>query len=279
LSDLRAGFTTLGRVNLDPSASGRCRLGVLAFGDSITNGGGELQWGVALQSWALWTARGLGLPYTTFAMDGATCADVLNRQIPEFSRRVASPDGRFELGCLYIGVNDVRRSEWSPDGFAASYEPALRFLGERCDRVLTATAPLGLGLPRAGRKVHELNEVVSATADRVGALVLDLSAFGARNQVMADRVHPTAFGQIAIAERALALLAADGMQVRAAPASMIEYRTSRTGRLRGDWTYAYRSVKAHGQAVVDLAHFRLSLAKRALLQTRAPRGGGPSGGA
>ena len=47
------------------------RLGVLAFGDSITNGGGELQWGVALQSWALWTARGLGLPYTGFAVDGA----------------------------------------------------------------------------------------------------------------------------------------------------------------------------------------------------------------
>ena len=40
------------------------RLGVLAFGDSITNGGGELQWGVALQSWALWVARGLGLPFT-----------------------------------------------------------------------------------------------------------------------------------------------------------------------------------------------------------------------
>ena len=47
------------------------RLGVLAFGDSITNGGGELQWGVALQSWALWTARGLGLPYTGCAADGA----------------------------------------------------------------------------------------------------------------------------------------------------------------------------------------------------------------
>ena len=46
-------------------------LGVLAFGDSITNGGGELQWGVALQSWALWVARGLGLPYTGYAVDGA----------------------------------------------------------------------------------------------------------------------------------------------------------------------------------------------------------------
>ena len=43
------------------------RLGVLAFGDSITNGGGELQWGVALQSWALWVARGLGLPFTSYA--------------------------------------------------------------------------------------------------------------------------------------------------------------------------------------------------------------------
>ena len=65
------------------SASGRhprvsaCRLGVLAFGDSITNGGGELQWGVALQSWALWVARGLGLPYTPHAQDGATVQDVL----------------------------------------------------------------------------------------------------------------------------------------------------------------------------------------------------------
>jgi len=50
------------------------RLGVLAFGDSITNGGGELQWGVALQSWALWVARGLGLPFTTYAVDGARFA-------------------------------------------------------------------------------------------------------------------------------------------------------------------------------------------------------------
>ena len=45
--------------------------GVLALGDSITNGGGELQYGVALQSWALWTARGLGMPYTGLATDGA----------------------------------------------------------------------------------------------------------------------------------------------------------------------------------------------------------------
>ena len=58
------------------------RLGVLAFGDSITNGGGELQWGVALQSWALWTARGLGMPYTGHAIDGARIETVLGVEIP-----------------------------------------------------------------------------------------------------------------------------------------------------------------------------------------------------
>src|SRR3990170_2461926 len=54
-----------------------CPIGVVALGDSITNGGGELQQGVALQSWALWTARGLGLPYTGVATDGARAADVV----------------------------------------------------------------------------------------------------------------------------------------------------------------------------------------------------------
>jgi hypothetical protein len=64
------------------------RMGVLAFGDSITNGGGELQWGVALQSWALWLARGLGLPYSGYAVDGATAADVVGEQIPAWRARV-----------------------------------------------------------------------------------------------------------------------------------------------------------------------------------------------
>ena len=44
---------------------------------------------------------------------------------------------------------------------------------------------------------------------------------------MADRVHPTAFGQIAIAERALAVLAGDGMTIRVDPAALITYETTR----------------------------------------------------
>src|SRR5205823_12331611 len=90
------------------SMSAGWRLGVLALGDSITNGGGELQWGVALQSWALWVARGLGLPFTAYAVDGARAADVVSGQFPLFERVALQSGSRYELGCLYIGVNDVR---------------------------------------------------------------------------------------------------------------------------------------------------------------------------
>jgi lysophospholipase L1-like esterase len=220
-----------------------CRLGVLAFGDSITNGGGELQWGVALQSWALWVARGLNLPYTTFATDGARVEDVLANQVP------AVPAGaRYELGCLYIGVNDVRRLDWDAAAFARGHAAALGALAERCERVLTLTVPRDLGRPRAGAKVEDANAAIEGSARAHGALVLDLTGFGARNLLMADHVHPTAFGQIAIAERALDTLAADGMPVRRRPSSLIAYETTRWGRLRGDATYAYRHAKVSARA-------------------------------
>jgi lysophospholipase L1-like esterase len=234
------------------------RLGVLAFGDSITNGGGELQWGVALQSWAQWTARALGLAYTSYATDGARVGDVLHQQIPAFAAHAAMPGARYDVGCLYIGVNDVRGLEWNPGPFAAEFEAALRFVRDRCDRVLALTAPLGLGLPPAGPKVADLNAIVRESADRVGALVVDLATFGARNHVMADRVHPTAFGQIAIAERALAVLKADGLAPVVAPSSLIRYETTWLGRLRGDMTYVYRDLKLRVRAAVMLRRLRRS---------------------
>jgi lysophospholipase L1-like esterase len=223
-----------------------CRLGVLAFGDSITNGGGELQWGVALQSWALWVARGLALPYSGFARDGARVGDVLAEQLP------AVPDGaRYDLGCLYVGVNDVRGLDWDRAAFERDHAAAMAFLRERCDRVLTATVPVDLGRPRAGAKVHEANATIAASARAVGALVVDLGDFGARNLVMTDHVHPTAFGQIAIAERALAVVAADGLPIRVHPSTLIRYETNRWRRLRGDVTYAYRHLKVSARAAWD----------------------------
>src|ERR1700755_3279284 len=121
------------------------RLGVLAFGDSITNGGGELQWGVALQSWALWVARGLGLAFTADAVDGARARDVVAEQIPAYEARNAICAARYDLGCLYIGVNDVRAPDWDPEAFARDHATATAFLEQRCDRVLLVTLPQDLG--------------------------------------------------------------------------------------------------------------------------------------
>ncbi len=224
-----------------------CRLGVLAFGDSITNGGGELQWGVALQSWALWVARALGRPYTGYAVDGARVGDVVDSQLPAFLARTL-PGARYSLGCLYIGVNDVRSVDWDAAAFSAGFSRALGFLAERCDRVLTMTAPLDLGRPRAGAKVEDLNAVIQRVAGEVGALVVDLRGWGARNLVMTDHVHPTAFGQIDLAERALRVLARDGVPVKVRPSSLIAFRPSRWQRLRSDVTYVYRHVKVSARS-------------------------------
>jgi lysophospholipase L1-like esterase len=235
------------------AADGDCRLGVLAFGDSITNGGGELQWGVALQSWALWVARGVGLPYTGFASNGARARDVVERQISAFQTLSARPHARYEIGCVYIGVNDVRAQDFSLPAFERDFGLALRFITERSDRTLTVLIPHDLGRPRAAGRVSEANEAIERQARDCGALVLDLRAFRARNLVMADRVHPTAFGQIAIAERALELLRRDGVPTIAHPSSLISWETTWRGRLRGDATYTYRYLKARGRAAIKRA--------------------------
>ncbi len=216
---------------------------MLAFGDSITNGGGELQWGVALQSWALWTARGLGIPYSPYAVDGATVEDVVEKQIPTFALVAADPDGRYELGCLYIGCNDVRLPGFDPTSFEHTFDSALRFMRDRCDQLLTATIPLDMGRPHNRALIEQTNVAIERTAATHGALVLDLRHFGGRRVMMADHVHPTALGQVAIAERALDLLAAHGFTVRVRPSELISYRTTRWGAFRGDLTYAYRHVK------------------------------------
>jgi lysophospholipase L1-like esterase len=232
--------------------------GVLAFGDSITNGGGELQWGVALQSWAQWVARATGLDFTNYAVDGANIDNVLALQIRGFTHFNATPQARYELGCLYIGTNDVRALDWDPHAFASKFDRALRFLAERCERTLTLTIPLDLGRPKAGTKVEECNAIIEQAAHAYGTLVTDLRDFRARNFVMPDHIHPTAFGQIAIAELALETLrgADKPLPMRVPPRELIYFQSTRWGRLRGDLTYAYRHVKVTLRAIGLLPQWR-----------------------
>jgi lysophospholipase L1-like esterase len=233
-------------------------LGVLAFGDSITNGGGELQWGVALQSWALWTARGLGMPYSGYAVDGASIDTVVDVEIPRF-RATTDPDARFDIGLLYIGVNDLRSVDWDEGYFEPRYRLALQFIADRSERTLTATIPVDLGRPRAGAKVEDANRLIERVAADVGALVMDLRTFKGRRLVMADQVHPTAFGQIAMACKALEALKADGAEVRVDPWSLVDWEETPLGRARGDATYAYRRTKEAAKAAATVAALKLGL--------------------
>jgi len=216
--------------------------GVLAFGDSITNGGGELQWGVALQSWALWLARALGLPFTSYAVDGARVGDVIGHQIPAHQQLNAVAQPRYQLGCLYIGVNDVRSPDWDAAGYERDFAQALAYLHGLCDRVLTVTIPLDLGRPRAGARVNEANAVIERHAAQTGSLILDLSDLRGREVMMFDHVHPTAMGQIAIATRALNVLQADGLPARIEPRTLVTPDDTAGARRRAALTYGWRSL-------------------------------------
>ena len=124
--------------------------------------------------------------------------------------RTARPDARYDLGCLYVGVNDVRAPDWDPAAFAADHAAALDVAGRALRPACCSSRSRSTSGARARAGVEEANAVIEAAAREHGALVLDLRGFGARNLVMTDHVHPTAFGQVWIAERALDVLAPTG---------------------------------------------------------------------
>jgi hypothetical protein len=156
-----------------------------------------------------------------------------------------------------VGVNDVRGFDWDPQTYSRDLSAVLGTLREACARVVIPTIPLDLGRPRAGAKVLAANAVIESSARAAGALVVDLRDFGARNHVMVDHVHPTAFGQVEMAERALRVLEADGVPVRVWPSSLVRWEESRWRRLRGDATYAYRHAKVSVRAAALVARFRV----------------------
>jgi hypothetical protein len=203
---------------------------------------------VALQSWALWTARSLGLPYSPHAVDGALVTDVVDQQIPRFLSTVEDPDSSYHLGCLYVGTNDVRAARFDAERYETQLREAATFLAQRCKRIVMPNLPLALGRPPNPERIAAANDVIGRVAAAHQALLLDLRAFRGRTVMMADHVHPTAFGQIAIAEQALALLAADGVEVKIAPRELIDYTITPLGQLRAAITYGYRASKERARA-------------------------------
>jgi len=180
------------------------RCGLVALGDSITYGDGGIVLGVDARSWALWLAQALDVPYTNYAVCGARVSDVLADQLP----RVRRP---YELGVLYVGVNDVRDPGFDPAAFGRDVRRAVNELAPHCTRLLLLTIPLGLGRPRAGARVGAANGSIRAAAATVGATVVALDDLAGWRHVLPDAVHATALGQLEIADRAARALGASAL--------------------------------------------------------------------
>jgi hypothetical protein len=175
---------------------------LVALGDSITYGHGGMQSGLGSQSWAQWLAEAMDLPFVRLASNGARAEDVVREQLPRLGGR------RFDVGCLYVGVNDVRDMAWDAAAFSRDFAAIVAALSSSCSRILVLTLPLDLGLPPAGPKVREANDVVEGVARDAGATVADLRDLKGARWVWADRVHATASGQVEIADRAARALGA-----------------------------------------------------------------------
>jgi lysophospholipase L1-like esterase len=176
--------------------------GLVALGDSITRGrGGAPALGVHPQSWALWLAEALELPYTNLAVDGEAAHGVVADQLPRLN-------GAYDLATLYIGANDTRALDFDPQRYEAAVDTILAAIGERAQRTLLLTLPLDLGRPPAGDKPAIANAILRDLGQRHGATICPLDDFGGARFVLPDTVHPTSVGMVEIAQRAAAALGA-----------------------------------------------------------------------
>jgi lysophospholipase L1-like esterase len=200
--------------------------GLVALGDSITNGRGEPALGVPMQSWAQWLAEALELPFTKLARDGARAADVLADLVPRLN-------GPYDVGCLYVGVNDARALDWDAAAFERDLRAIAGGLAHASERLLLCTLPADLGRPRAAPKPQAANAIVRAVAADLGAAVVALDDFAGRPWLMPDAVHPTAIGELQIADRAARALGAPRL-----PSSLVEVYESRRAeaRFRARWS-------------------------------------------
>ncbi len=168
------------------------RRGVVTLGDSITRGrGGAPSLGIHFQSWGQWLAEAMELPLTNLAQDGAVTADVLADQVPRLQ-------GPYDLGVLFVGINDTRGMEWDPGRFAREVRTIAGALREACDRVVVLTLPEDLGRPPAAPKPAQANAILRG----LDAEIVELADFGGRRNLLPDMVHPTSVGMLAIARRA-----------------------------------------------------------------------------
>jgi lysophospholipase L1-like esterase len=186
-----------------------------ALGDSFTAGRDSID----AERWPDLLAAGMRrvnpeLRYENLAVDGATSADVLDRQVE--AGLALEPD----LVTVICGANDVLLAT-RPDvaGYAERIDEILRRLREGAPdaALVTATAPETWHFmemrPRTEQRLitatTELNEVTRSAAKRYGVLCLPVAGNEALHDpdtFSADGLHPSSAGHRYAAEQAAIVL-------------------------------------------------------------------------
>lgn len=161
--------------------------GMIAIGDSLVNGRTPDLAGIPGKSWARWVAEAAGIPYQQFAKGGLTSAQIVADLLPHVK-------GKYAYGVFNMGTNDVLIG-WDENVFRRNVETTAERMAETSDQVIMLSVPYSA----------DANKVMKETAVKIGALFLDAGVKGPR-LLGPDRIHPTAHGQLAIADRAAALL-------------------------------------------------------------------------
>ena len=156
---------------------------------------------------------------------------MLREQVPRLR-------GRYDLGRLYVGVNDTRGLDWDAAAFDRDLRAIVAAVDEHAERVLLCTVPHDLGRPRAAPKPAQAGAVVRAVAEEAGAVVVDLDDLAGPPLVLPDAVHPTAVGQLEIAARAAAALRAAGAAAPRDPWELVEVHRGPRARARYGGRYA-----------------------------------------
>ena len=203
---------------------------LVALGDSITRGRGMAPaYGVDPRSWAAWLAEAMELPFLNLARDGAVSSDVRREQLPRLID--------CKVATLYVGANDARSVGFDAEGFEDDVRAVVAELEQRASRVVVLTVPLDLGRPPAGA-VEPVNRILRAAAG--SHCVVSLDDFGGWRHVLPDAVHPTALGQVEIADRV-----ARALGVTPLPSEVAEVRRTLQNDLRFAPFYARQLAKDH----------------------------------
>ena len=199
--------------------------------------------GITPLSWAQWLAKALDLPYTSYAFNGATTADVLAS-----SCRACASTTTSRRSTRASTTSASRPS--TPPPTSATSTPSRRRWPRAPRALLLLTLPEDLGRPTSAPKPVAANAAVRRVAERHGAIVADLADFGGWTLVQPDVVHPTPLGQVEMADRAARALGCTML-----PSDLVRDR-------RG---HDVRYVPAHARAVAR------NLARRARERVIPPR--------